>query len=233
MYMNLEHRLQYIGDMAPTGTLAVVDGELDFRKTDAFIQFLKLALDQIPNAYGTQNPEWQKRIARVRKAAERLQTAYTWFAGDTPEEFKEHCGRVSGIMDEEVKPLECIPLDIHTECDTLQVIKAHVAKGHDIGFYYPSGVNYSKFLIKDLADQLSRMKFSKLSCRNYDVSNFCTSFGYHEHVHDALNLLMALGVYIINCSSTREKDCYSFDTQRVHNDLRYAQSIIERIEFVN
>lgn len=134
MYMNLEHRLQYIGDMPPTGTLAVIAKELDFRKTDAFIQFLKLALDQIPNAYGTQNPEWQKRITRVYKAAERLQTAYTWFAGDT---------------------------------------------------------------------------------------------------HDALNLLIALGVYIINCSSTREKDCYSFDTQRVHNDLRHAQSIIERIEFVN
>lgn len=134
MYMNLEHRLRYIGDMPPTGTLAVVAGELDFRKTDAFIQFLKLAFDQIPNAYGTQNPEWQERITKVYEAAEHLQTAYTWFAGDTPEEFKEYCRRVSSVMDEDVKTLKCVSLDIHTECDTLRVIKTHVAKGHDIGF---------------------------------------------------------------------------------------------------
>ena len=79
----------------------------------------------------------------------------------------------------------------------------------------------------DLMDQLSRLKMEKTG-RKYDISNFLTVTGYHEHVHDALNILIQCGVYAINCSSTKERKARSFDVAEVDNKLQYAELIIKR-----
>ena len=88
------------------------------------------------------------------------------------------------------------------------VMEKYVHAGCGLGFHY-EGHGEPADIMHDLMDQLSRLKMEKTG-RKYDISNFLTVTGYHEHVHDALNILIQCGVYAINCSSTKERKARSF-----------------------
>lgn len=212
------------------GTLVVIDGPLDFTKTDGYIQFMKIALDNIKAAYGTQTEKWQRYINRLYISAEKLQDSNTRFSGNTIEEFREYCETLSHVMERDTKEkLEVIHLDIMTGDDLVPFLEKHVSAGNTRGFYYGQTEDAKNGLMQDLMHQLSQIKFEKTS-RERIISNFLTSSGYHEHVHDALNIIMSVAVYAINCSSTKKNDAYSFDTQTIHNQLKLAEIIMERVE---
>lgn len=231
MLVGTKQKLQYVQeDQIPLkGTLAVIDGKLDFRNTDGFIQFMKMALNQIPKTYGKQAPKWQEYLDRLYTTAEKLKADNVRFTGYTTEEFKEYCEKVSHIMETDTVPsLNVLSLDIAIGNDLVSFLEKHVDKGNTMAFYYEKTEDIKKELMYDLMDQLSGIKFEK-SHRQHDISRFLTLSGYHEQVHDALNIILQAAVYAINCSSTRKQDAYRFDTQKIHNDLRCAEYIIEKI----
>lgn len=211
------------------GTLAVIEGSFDFRKTDGFIMFLKMALEYISEVYGRQDPKWASCLCRISEMADKLKDSNTRFTGCTKDEFRQYCDHVSKILDSDVdSPITAPALDITKTDDLVPFIEKHLAAGNTLGFYY-EGFGEHEDIMKDLMEQLSSLKLEKTS-RKYNISNFLTVTGYHEHIHDALNVLIQCGVYAINCSSTRERKVYSFDTQKVHNELQYAELIIKRIK---
>ena len=212
-----------------SGTLAVIDGSLGFKTTDGFIKFLKMALSYIPKAYGRQDPKWASCLCRISEMADKLKDSNTRFTGCTKEDFRQYCTYVSKVLDGKVDdPMTAPTLDITKSDDLVPFIEKHLAAGNTLGFYY-EGFGEHKDIMKDLMEQLSGLKLEKTS-RKYDISNFLTITGYHEHIHDALNILIQCGVYMINCSSTRERKAYSFDMQEVHSKLQYAELIIKRIK---
>lgn len=225
-------RMKRDSEMRKDGTLAVIDGVLDFHKTDGYIQFMKIALDRIDGAYGEQDPKWKECVSKIYAAAEKLQDSVTWY-DDSKESFDAYCDRLSCVMESDVEPLSVPKLDIVTSDDLTKFIKKHIEKGNYIGFYYMPMENTNIKLMHDLMDQLNNMKLEKSRCRDiYTVSYYLLSVGYHEHVVDALNTLLNSAVYAINCSSTREQTAYSFDTQRLHNDLRQVEFMMERVKMV-
>lgn len=249
MYINIENHLKYVrmdlDDGKPVeqlpvnGTLAVIDGQMNFRKPDGFIQFMKLVMDQIPATYGKQNPKWQEYLGKIYNMAEKLQEINTRFTGHTKEEFQAYCERVSDVMNTDTDPLDVLHLDIVTKDNLISFMEKHVENDNIKGFYYKPGEDYEqvdevqKLLMNELMHQLSGIKFEKPSgYKKYDISSRLLLSGYHEHIHDALNIILSAAVYAINCSSTKKQDVYSFDTQKIHNELKYAEMIIERMKTV-
>lgn len=248
MYILLKQRLKRIQadlndgmsieELPVNGTMMAIDGQMDFTKPDGFIQFMKLVLNQIPAAYGKQNPKWQTYLDKIYTTAEKLQDKYTRFTGSSKKEFEAYCERLSDVMNEDVEPLSVPKLDITTKDNLIPFMEKHIAKENDKGFYYKLGEDYEseddiqKILMDELMKQLSNIKFEKSYGRNHHISYYLLSSGYHEHVHDALNVLLSAAVYAINCSSTKKQDVYSFDTQKIHNELRYAEIIMERARSV-
>lgn len=221
--------LRTLDDYMTEGTLATIDGKMNFTITDGYIQFLKLVLNQVPVEYGRQDAKWQTYLDKICQTAEKLQDKNTRFTGNTPEEFKTYCETVSKIMGKNVEPLPDLHLNIVRSNNLVPFIKEQIEKGNNKAFYYGLDENAQTMLMDELMKQLSGAKFNKPT-HNYRVSNYLLSSGYHEEIHDALNIIIDMAVYAINCSSTREKGCYSFDTQKIHNQLRYAEYMIERIE---
>lgn len=225
-------RMERDSEMRRDGTLAVIDGALDFHKTDGYIQFMKITLDRIHDAYGEQDPKWEGYLNKIYAAAEKLQDSVTQY-DKSKETFDAYCDRLSCVMESDVEPLAVPKLDIVTSDDLTKFIKKHIKKGNFVGFYYMPMENTNIKLMHDLMGQLNNMKLEKSRYRDiYTVSYYLLSMGYHEHVVDALNTLLSSAVYAINCSSTREQTAYSFDTQRLHNDLRQVEFMMERIKLV-
>lgn len=244
MFIRLDSRIKRIEkdlkderpaeDILMGGTIAVINGTLDFNKTDGYIQFMKIALENISEAYGKQDKKWQSYINRISSYAEKFQDADVAFAGNTKEEFPAYCEWLSGITEESatILAMEKVSLDIITSDDLLPVMKKYRAAGNIQAFYYGKTEDPKRELMNDLMRQLSGMKIEKGS-RDMDISYYFRSMSYHsgryhEHVFDALNVIMQEAVYVMNCASTKEHECYSFDTQHVHNQLRYAESIMQR-----
>lgn len=86
-------------------------------------------------------------------------------------------------------------------------------------------------MVDDMARQLSNLKFVKEG-RDYSISWYLTKSRYHEHVHDALNILMQAAVYMMNCASTRDRDAYSFDMSHMQEQIGMAKVIMERTKNV-
>lgn len=210
------------------GLVAVIKGRMDFEKTDGYIQFMKMVLERVPVEYGKQYPKWQEYLDEICRTADKLQDENTRFGGHDPEGFKAYCKSVSKIMNKEAKSLPVPYLDIKEGDDLMPFIKECLNDGNSKAFYYEPEENGKAVLMNDLMDLLSRLKFEKSMSREHDVSHYLLSSGHHEHVHDALNTLIGTAVYAINCSSTKERDCYSFDTQKIRNELNYVKCLIER-----
>ena len=242
MLIKLKSRLETIQEMIKekdpevtdytSGTLAIIEGSFDFHKTDGFITFLLMALDYIPTAYGKQEGEWEERLHRIAEMAEKLKDKDTRFTGSTKKDFEAYCRNLPRILQKEpVRPIEHIIVPKLTVIETLNlvpVMEEHIHAGHKLGFHYTGHVEPAD-IIYDLMDQLSGLKLEKTG-RKYDISNFLTTTGYHEHVHDALNILIQCGVYAINCSSTKKREARSFDVAEVDNKLQYAELIVKRIK---
>ena len=212
------------------GTLAVIKGNFDFCKTDGYIQFIKLAFDNITNAYGKQKKSWQECLNQIYQTAEKLQDMYTRFTGNTKENFWAYCQKLSRRMDDDGKiELKTISLEIIQTDDMVSVLEKHIASGNKLGFYYEETEDIKKELMYELMEQLSHLKFEKTD-RNTNISYFLRNSGCHEHVHDALNLIIGTAVYAINCSSTKNQDSHIFDRQTVHQNLEYAKTIMERVK---
>lgn len=237
MLIKLESRLETIQEMIKekdpevtdytSGTLAIIEGGFEFRKTDGFIAFLLMALDYIPTAYGKQEREWEECLHRIAGMAEKLRDTDTRFTGGTKEDFKVYCRNLSQVLKKEPSEHMNVPkLTVVETLDLVPVMEKYVHAGCGLGFHY-EGHGEPADIMHDLMDQLSRLKMEKTG-RKYDISNFLTVTGYHEHVHDALNILIQCGVYAINCNSTKERKARSFDVAEVDNKLQYAELIIKR-----
>lgn len=241
MLINLESRLETIQEMLKekdpevtdftSGTLAVMEGDFDLHKTDGFIAFLLMTLDYIPTAYGKQEREWEECLHRIAGMAEKLRDTDTRFTGSTRRDFKTYCKSLSQILQKElIKHMDIPELIVTETLDLVPVMEKYVHDGYRLGFHYevhaePADIMY------DLMDQLSRMKMKKMS-RRYDISDFLTATGYHEHVHDALNVLIQCGVYAVNCSSTKKRTVLTSDLQEVISRLQYVELIMERTKYL-
>ena len=234
MLIGIEQKLDRIQkeQMSFKGTLAVIDGELNFRHTDGFIQFMRLALNQISKTYGKQDSKWQEYLDKIYMTAEKLKADNAKFTGYTTEAFREHCEKLSHIMDDNTAPsLNELSLDISTDDNLIPFMEKHIEKGNTRAFYYEEVKDVEKELMYDLMNQLSKIKFEKTQ-RKYSISRFLISSGYHEHVHDALNMILQTAVYTINCSSTKKRAAYDFDTDKIYSELKCANVIIERIKYL-
>lgn len=217
------------------GTLAVIDGNLNFGKTDGYIQFMKLTVGNIQNAYGEQHKKLQEYINRICSYAEKLQDIDVVFIG-TAEEFPAYCRRLSHITEDSatILSMNTVNLDIVTSDDLLPTMKTHLSAGNNLAFYYDETEDAKTELMNELMNQLSKLKMEKGS-RDTDISYFLRHMysggrKYHEHVFDALNVIMQAAVYAINCSSTREHEAHDFDIQHIENQLGYAEGLMKRIE---
>ncbi len=206
------------------GTLAVIHGEMDFSVTDGYIRFLKLALNNIRETYGEQKEEWQLQIERILNLADKLRDDNVRFTGSTKDDFTAYCGKISGIISAPVSSLTRPGL-AKASGDIVSFMEEQVNKGNKLGFYYEESEDAKAGLMDDLMEQLSRLKINK-SGRKLDVSYFLYPPGYHEHIIDALNLLVQAAVYVINCKSTRECDAYCFDVMEVSSRLNVIENII-------
>lgn len=234
MLIRLQEYLDYMEkhEWPMSGTIAVIKGKLDFSRTDGFIQFLKIALDQIPVFYGKQDDKWQKILDKIYRKAEKLQDSCVRFTGHTKEDFRKYCKMLSGIMDTDVAShLDVVSLDIAKGDDLAPIMKEHIYNKYVTGFYYEDSGDVSKQFMRDLMDQLSKLTFNK-NHGNLDISMYLTCSNYHEHVHDALNIIMQTAVYAINCNSTKQKTAYEFDAYKIWSRLDYAESIMKRTEHV-
>lgn len=241
MLINLESRLERIQEMLEekdsevtdftSGTLAVIEGDFEFQKTDGFIAFLLMTLDYIPTAYGKQKQEWEECLHRIMEMAEKLMDANTRFTGSTRRDFKAYCRNLSQILKKELSEHMNVPkLTVVETLDLLPVMEKYVHDGYRLGFHY-EGHGEPADIMHDLIDQLSRLKMKKMS-RRYNISNFLITTGYHEHVHDALNVLIQCGVYAVNCSSTKKRAVLTSDLQEIISRLQYVELIMERTEYL-
>lgn len=242
MLIRLKSRLEHIqmdlADNTPIeqipikGTLAVISGKLDFTRTDGYIKFLKITFDQLSNTYRKQHIDWQKRIDRIYSMAEKLRDKNVRFTGSSKDGFQDYCNKISCIMNTKTDHHLTIPkLEIIKATNLVPILKEQIAAGNTIGFYYDDLENIEKELMTDLMKQLSGLKMEK-SERNQDVSYFLMGSGYHEHVHDALNMLMQTAIYAINCNSTKTKSACDFDMEEIDARLNYIESVIQRIKFL-
>lgn len=237
MLMALRQVMQYNGEDKPArSTVAVIDGNMDFHKTDGYIQFMRITMDEAVKFHRLHGREWEGYLDMIYGMAERLQDKCVRF-DDATETFREYCERISHAMDDgSVPSLDRIGICTAKDSGMLPFVQVHLDKGNRLGFYYDEDDyekdgDIGKLIMDEAMDQLSRLKFAKTS-RQYDISQYLTASGYHEHVHDALNVLMELAVYAVNCSSARDREAYGFDIQEVQNRLGYARIIMERTKMV-
>lgn len=231
--MLIQLKSEYMKDCASEGgTLAVIIGGMDFRKTDGFIQFLKLALNHVSNAYGKQDKKWQLYLDKIYGMANKLQDEHVRFTGNNREEFEAYCKNVSAVFKQDCNsPLEIPHLNIITADNLTTELEYHINEGRRLAFYYEKGAKVKKDLINELADQLNNLKMEK-SGRQYGISSFLMCSGYHEHVHDALNLLLQTATHAINCSSTRFQSAHAYDIQTIENRLHYIELLMERTYYL-
>lgn len=222
-------RLRTTNGLPVEGTMVIIDGEPNFTKTDAYIQFMKLVLRQIPVRYGKQDSEWQSYLDKICNTAEKLQDKRVRFTGSTLEEFEAYCKTVSKVMEKEVEPLEEWNLNIKKSDNLIPFIKKNFERGNNRAFYYEPDEDVELLLMDELMKQLSNTTHTLPMYREYKISQYLLSSGYHEEISNALNILISTAVYVINCSSTRERTCYSFDTQKVTNNIKITEAMVERI----
>lgn len=241
MLIRLDSRLKTIEQMKrdnvpdeelPThGVLAIIDGQMDFKKTDGYIQFMKLALERLEYTYGKQAKAWKWQIDHICGIADKLCDANVRFEGGPKTKYKQYCKTTAHILasDSEAHP----PLLglITQQGYLVQFMEQHVTKGNRLGFYYEGDEDFRQVLMNDLMEQLSRLKFEK-TARVYDTSTYLCDTMYHEHIHDAINLLIQAVVYMINCSSTKKCEAFDFDIMEMDRRLNYIETVIKRMEVV-
>lgn len=226
MLIRLKSQLHEI-ENGMSGTLVVINGSMDFKKTDGYIQFMGLALGNI----GPQAKGWQECIDRVKETAGKLCDSNTRYSGGTKEDFRVYCENTSHILETGSTSLESLTLQRERLDNLVPFMEKCIDEGRSLGFYYGKDEDPAKGLTDDIMNQLNRLKFGK-GDRQTDISWFLTKEGYHEHIHDALNVLLQAATYAMNCTSTRENECYDFDIMEITNRLDHAQSIIERIQYL-
>ncbi len=220
------------GYISERGVVIIIKGALRFDITDGYIKFMKMALDGAVNRYKIQDDRWKNCLGRIYTAAEKLQDKNVRFTGTTKKEFKEYCNRLSRVMKEKTDRLPLIELDI-AETDLTEFLKKHMAAGDILGFYYDEKENAAREHMNDLAGQVSKLKFEKgtrMMVSGKDISFFLMESGYHEHVHDALNILINTAAYAVNCTSTRKGEAFDFDIYEIEKRLRQAELVMESIK---
>lgn len=223
------------------GTIKIIKGDMDFKKTDGYIQFLKRVLHTLQDMLRHRTSqtvhqdalkEWIGYTDKIICLAEKLTDGRVRFTGTTKDEFKVYCNRISGILNQEAIPLK----ELHfttVQSDFLPVLlKNHMEEGCKFGFYYEPGEYTNEIFTKELMAQLSNLKIEKSRHDHMDMSYFLMDSGYHEHIHDAVNILIQTAVYVMNCQSTRDVQAYGFDINKILNDLRLVEDIIKRIEYL-
>lgn len=176
--------------------------------------------------------KWQLYLDKIYEMAEKLQDKNVRFIGSTRKEFEQYCKDVSTIFKHNCdSPLEIRHLNIITADNLVSEIEYHINEGRKLAFYYEKGANVKKDLMNELADQLNNLKMEK-SERQYGISSFLMRFGYHEHIHDALNLLLQTATHAINCSSTRFQSAHAYDIQTIENRLHYIELLMERTYYL-
>lgn len=249
----LESTKKYVNEGVPLselgvkGTLAVIcrpkgceDGQVpDFSVIDGYIQFMHVVLKYCIGYYGEPDQEWKKYVDRIIRMGNQLQDKYTRFTGTTRDDFLEYVHRISSVFDRNPDELPRLSVDIMASEDITPYMEKCVSAKNDIGFWYGSDMdgcddsNIGHLLADDIMKQLSNIKMEK-GYKEPDISYYLISktgkggLYYHEHVFDAVNLLIQTAVYMINCSSTKSRKACSFDIIEIDNRLRTIESIMER-----
>lgn len=212
------------------GTVKAINGDMNFRTTDGYIQFLKLVIRTRRTAHPKPHKDWVACTDEIIRMAEKLTDSRVRFTGSTAAEFKEYCVLVSGCLDKEAEPLKDFSFTTIDSEFLLNLLKEVMDDGCKFGFYYEPGEYDSQLFMEELMTQLSHLKLEKSRRDHMNISYFLMDSGYHEHIHDAVNALLQIAVYAVNCSSTRYGEAYSFDIMKVENDLEVVRHIIKRIE---
>lgn len=216
------------------GTLFVIDKMFDFTKTDGFIEFMMLCVDKALYLGGDPCPMWRSMAERLDRTASALCDADARFRGETSDHFRGYCRHLSEIDMDGCRLLDMPKMQEAHSADLRPVMEESVRGGRDIGFWFDTDISRetaARRMVDDMARQLSNLKFVKEG-RDYSISWYLTKSRYHEHVHDALNILMQAAVYMMNCASTRDRDAYSFDMSHMQEQIGMAKVIMERTKNV-
>lgn len=210
----------------------------DFRTIDGYIQFMKVVVDYATKKYGEPEPEWKKRLNRLRNYGNQLRDSRTRFNGFAKKEFVTYAKQVSAVFDTPGEALPRLSIKQETAEDLIPFMRECVSKKNDIGFWYNSKEDeykpekgFDDLFMDEFMCQLSNLKMEKRR-KSFDVSFYLTDKGYHEHVVDAMNLLIQTAVYMINCRSMKENMAYSFDIYEVDRQLDVIYEIMKRAEYI-
>lgn len=205
---------------------AVIPSNMYFQTIDGFIRFARFVIEEL---WTDLNQEWKNHIWEVFSMMNKLQDANTAFISDN-ESFDDYCTRVSKILENSYPELSVEVFRTNGD-DLIGFLEKYEEKGR-VTFCYEDVAEIEQEYKPEIKKQLQGLKMSKqTSERNFDVS-FYLMGRYHEHVYDAINILIQSVVYSLNCSSARNNECNWFDVERLENDMKYAASIIERIAVV-
>ena len=210
----------------PSGVFAIVDTPLSFQTVDGYLQFLRLCLKEIPPRRAVQAESWSRRLMKVSDMAACLRDSRTRFTGKSKTLFHSYCQRMAesfskplGLPFPAPSLLICPGADLVSKLETIQATH---------GWYYESKEELEASLADEMAQSLGGLSFPKPE-RNLDVSYYLRTSGYHEHIHDAVNLLLSASAYGVNCSSTRNGRDHGFDALELGSRLNYIKTIVEDI----
>ena len=210
----------------------------DFGTIDGYIQFMRVVIDYAVKKYGEPEPEWEKRINRLRNYGNNLRDSRTHFNGFTKKEFAAYAKQISTVFDTPGEALPRLSVKQETSEDLTPFMRECIGEKNDIGFQYnpeEDGYNPEKgpddLFMNELMHQLSNLKMEKRR-ENFDISYFLTDKHCHEHVLDAMNLLIQAAVYMINCRSMKENAAYQFVLYEVDTQLDAIYGIMKRTEHI-
>lgn len=215
--------------MEDTTIMIFPDTEWKFNKTDGYIEFCRFVINLLIDS--AKNQEIKDCILKLYRTINKLQDQFVRFNGSSKEDFEDYVTKISNICEK-----DCFDIDVNiikasgkTQCE--EMLDKYSSRKNLYYFYYESEVEFEKELKDELIKQLCHIKMSKE--HNFDgPSMFLTKMGYHEHIHDAINVLIPTLVYAFNCYSFRNENCIYDDIDYINNHIKLAISMIERIEFL-
>lgn len=229
MFINLRRVPDYAGEY-PSGIIVAIDPGLPFHNIDGCLQFLRLCLKEIPPRYGKQRDVWTRCLLRISDLAASLRDSRTRFTGKSKDLFVSYCKRISVISEEPAGDTFPAPLFLTMPADQMEAFLESGRFGKDsFGFFYCDKATLETDFNREVTEFLSNLRFPK-SSRNLEISYFLRTDGYHEHIHDAVNLLIDIACYAINCTSTRRGTAEGFDVLEVNHRLDHIERIIKEIE---
>lgn len=208
--------------------LIIPDTTWKFDKTDGYIEFCKFSINLLLNK--TANSEMKETIKQIYQTINALQDSNVKFEGKTTEDFEIYKEKMSHLFEHNYQNIEVEVVRAYGKLQFENIVSKFSDRERLYCFYYDeeSEDEFELKLKDDIICQLCNLRMQKDHV--YDgVSRFLTTMGYHEHIADAMNILIQTLVYAFNCYSFKNEDSLYEDIAKISREIEYAKCVIQRI----